>query len=145
MTHPDPLLSSLVWLSAHHGHARSAESIISGLDYTEKGMDVDLFLTAARRLGFKGKVQKFAKLSKINTAVLPCVLVLQDQTACILISQQGEGATILDPRTGKEQVIDLAKLRSLWSGYVIYVHPAQASEKLHGGHWLWQVIWDSKA
>ena len=49
----DPLLSCLVFLTAHFGNAKSAEALKAGLAYDERGMGPMLFCDAAERLGLR--------------------------------------------------------------------------------------------
>ena len=54
-TESDTFLRSLAFLTAHHGKARSADSLIAGLAYDERGMGPELFMEAAERIGLKAQ------------------------------------------------------------------------------------------
>lgn len=140
----DSILAALVWMTGHFGHARSPESVIAGLDYTESGMDADLFRRAASRLGYRVSVRKMTQIDKIPDAVLPCVLVLKDRAACIFTGREGDMVDIVDPQSGKPSTLEVAKLQNLYTGYALYMAPKQGSEKQQTGHWLWQVVWGSR-
>src|SRR5438552_1046724 len=93
----DPLLESLVFLTAHHGRAKSAEAIRAGLAYDERGMGPALFVEAAERLGLRAKIVRRGALGDIPAPVLPAVLILKDNGACVLLSLSGENAQVVFP------------------------------------------------
>ena len=147
----DYLLGCLVFLTAHHGRAKSAGAITAGLAYDEKGMGPSLFQEAARRLGLKTKIVKQKDVTKIDPAILPCVLVLKDDAACILLSMKGERAKIHDPATDKVKDVTLDELYKTYKGYAIYVHPrAEFSDpeapqsKEASRHWFWSLMQENK-
>mgnify|MGYP002080151670 CR=1 FL=1 len=72
----DPLLSCLVFLTSHFGHAKSAQAITAGLAYDDKNMGPNLFCEAAEKAGLKSKIVYRDKLKKIPAPVLPAVLIL---------------------------------------------------------------------
>lgn len=140
----DPLLGALVWFTGYFGHAKSPEAVVAGLDYTHDGMSPDLFTRAATRLGYRVSVRKPKKLTSIAEPVLPCLLILKDESACILVQRTGEIATIVDPESGKETTIACDKLQSLYGGYVFYIAPATGAQSKAQGHWLWQTVWQAR-
>ena len=64
----DPLLECLVYLTSHYGRAKSAEAIVAGLAYDDRGMGPKLFCEASERLGIKAQVVKRAGLGTISNA-----------------------------------------------------------------------------
>jgi ATP-binding cassette subfamily C protein LapB len=142
----DPLLSCLVFLTAHYGHAKSAQAITAGLAYDEKNMGPALFCEAAEKLGLKAKIVHREKLKSIVAPVLPVVLVLKNVQACVLlkISKDEHSALIWSPETGEERTVKLTDLKQSYTGYAIYVHPrlewndADAPHKEDADrHWFW--------
>src|SRR5262245_37826004 len=101
----DYLLESLVFLTAHHGRAKSAEAIRAGLAYDEKGMGPQLFCEAAQRMALKAKIVKRDDPWNIDPAVLPSVLILKDNKACVLesINRSGGTACVFLPENGEIQ------------------------------------------
>ncbi len=146
----DSLLHCLVYLTTHYGRARSAEAIISGLPYDEKGMGPDLFCDAAARLGLDTKIVKKAAFSQIHEDVLPCVLITGKDKACVLLSRD----RLFDPEKGRVISVTEKELKGLFTGYAIYVHmstsfadpAAQENDwKLDiGKHWFWGPFWKNK-
>lgn len=144
MSHHDSLLGALVWLTGHFGHAKSPEAIIAGLDYTESGMDVALFQNAAKKLGYRAALRKIKSIKKIPPAVLPCVAMLRGESCCIVHSIQGEMVTIIDPKTQKSRDVPLGQLQDIYAGYALYVAQGTSRADQRQGHWLWQLVWQSR-
>lgn len=149
----DPLLSCLVFLTGHFGHAKSAQAITSGLAYDEKDMGPSLFCEAAAKIGLKAKVVQRDKIKSISAPVLPVVLVLKNAQACILlkISKDEHNALIWSPETGAERTVKLTDLKQSYTGYAIFVHPrpeftdADAPHaKDANRHWFWGPMWDAR-
>lgn len=143
----DPLLECLVFLTAHHGRAKSGEAIRAGLAYDEKGMGPALFCEAADRLGLKAKIQRRADLASISQPVLPAVVILNKDQACVLLSTDGKRAKVFLPETGTTKDIAFGDLVKAYAGYVVYVHPRaeftdpQAPELNDSSrHWFWGVF-----
>ena len=146
----DYLLGCLVFLTAHYGRAKSAGAITAGLAYDEKGMGPALFAEASRRLGLKTKTTKLRDVTKIDPAILPCVLVLENDAACILLAVKDGSVKIHDPRENKTKDMKKADLEKIYTGYAIYVHPrAEFSDpeapqaKESSRHWFWGLMQDN--
>jgi len=150
----DPLLECLVFLTAHHGRAKSAEAIRAGLAYDEKGMMPNLFCEAANRLGLKAKTVKRSNIAVIPEAVLPVVLITKGNSACVLVSflSSGRKAKVFYPGTGDVQEVDVSALTTSYTGYAIFVQPRavftdpespQAQEDV-GRHWFWGAVLENK-
>ncbi len=149
----DPLLSCLVFLTGHFGHAKSAQAITSGLAYDEKDMGPSLFCEAAGKIGLKAKIVQRDKIKSISAPVLPAVLVLKNAQACVLLklSKDEHSALIWSPETGAERSVKLTDLKQSYSGYAIFVHPrpeftdADAPHaKDANRHWFWGPMWDAR-
>jgi ATP-binding cassette subfamily C protein LapB len=149
----DPLLSCLVFLTSHFGHAKSAQAITAGLAYDEKNMGPNLFCEAAEKIGLRAKIVHRDKLKKIVAPVLPVVLVLKNSQACVLLklSNDEHGAVIWSPETGAERQVKLTDLKQSYTGYAIYVHPrpeyndAEAPHAQDANrHWFWGPMWEAR-
>ena len=90
----DSLLLCLQYLSKHYGNAKSKNSLIAGLPYDGKAIGPDLFCQAAQRIGLKTQVNKRNTLHDIPRAVLPAVIILRDESACLLLSRKDGFGTI---------------------------------------------------
>jgi ATP-binding cassette subfamily C protein LapB len=144
---PDPLLECLVYLTAQFGRAKSAEALKAGLAYDEKGMGPGLFCEAAERMGLKTRVVKRAELSAIPTSVLPAVIILKDNQACVLLEIRGSKAKIYTPDTQAVRELSSDGLQRDYAGYAIFIHPeseftashhAETSHTEH--HWFWDLV-----
>lgn len=142
----DPLLSCLVFLTAHFGNAKSAEALKAGLAYDERGMGPMLFCDAAERLGLRTKIIKRKSLHRMSSHTLPVVAILEKGHACIVMSISPDHfkARVYMPETGAEKDIDLDVLEKNYTGYVIYIHPRaefnnpQAPHRHDADrHWFW--------
>lgn len=148
----DPLLSCLVFLTAHYGRSKSAEAIRAGLAYDERGMGPALFCEAAERLGLKTQIVQRKGLAKISPHALPVVVILEKGHACVLLAMDAANnrARIYLPETGAEKDIALEALQKSASDYVIYIHPR--AEFTDSGaphrddadrHWFWGPFLDN--
>lgn len=146
----DPLLTSLVFLTAHFGRAKSAEALRAGLAYDERGMGPNVFCEAAERLGLRTKTASRKSLSKISPHALPVVVILEKGQACVLLSLDGDRARVFLPETGAEKDVKLSALEKNYAGYVIYIHPraeftdANAPQRFDSDrHWFWGPFLDN--
>lgn len=149
----DPLLSCLVFLTSFFGHAKSAQAITAGLAYDEHNMGPNLFCEAAEKNGLKAKIVHRDRIKKILAPVLPAVLILHDNQACVLLKLKGDDheAVIWSPETGAERNVKMTDLKQAYTGYAIFVHPrpelanpdaphAEDSDR----HWFWGPMWGVK-
>ena len=150
----DPLLECLVFLTSHYGRARSAQALVAGLAYGDSNMRPALFCEAAERIDLKAQIVKQDKLKKIQSAVLPVVLILKEGQACVLLKRNKDehSATIWSPETSSERSVLLTDLKQSYEGYAIYVHPkpefndAQAPHLEDSNrHWFWGPLLDCKS
>jgi ATP-binding cassette subfamily C protein LapB len=109
-----------------------------------------LFPRAAERIGFVARVAEVA-LGDLNAALLPAVLLLRDEHACVIYSLDPEASTasVVFPELGtvdRRVDVSLAELDGRYLGQAIYCRPAYrpgAIEQGGGeeeGHWFWSVI-----
>lgn len=148
-THHDPLLDCLVVLTQLFGHPYTKESLTAGMPLVDNCLTPSLFIRSAKRANLSARsVSK--KLKNISSLVLPAVLLLQDNQACVLTSinhKEGKACIIL-PETGTgEEVIELEKLEQLYSGYALFVKSIHKFEKRASEHglekprsWFWGTV-----
>lgn len=150
----DPLLECLVFLTAHYGRAKSAQALVAGLAYGERNMQPNLFCEAAERIDLKSQIVKKNKIRQINKSVLPVVLILENNHACVLLKlHEGEHTAIIwSPETKSERSIPLTDLKQSYTGFTIYVHPKpefsdpQAPHlEDKNRHWFWGPLMDCKS
>ncbi len=150
--HYDPLLSCLVTLTKLHGRPVPAESLIAGLPLENNLLTPSLFIKAAKKFGLSARIVK-RPLDKISNLLLPAVLLLKDNNACIALELDKENdiAQVILPETGDgEDKLTHATLHNRYIGYVIYVKPVHDYEEASSEvtetedkSWFWSNIADS--
>ncbi|MCR9214524.1 MAG: type I secretion system permease/ATPase [Proteobacteria bacterium] len=147
-TDQDPLLGCLSALTKLFDDPRTPDALIYGLPLEDNRLTPDLFVRAAQRVGISARISN-RKLAKIPEVVLPCVLLLEDRRACILLSRNQGQAEVIFPETGEgSQSISLDDLENLFAGYAILVRPTfkyrvDKDENLleRKGSWFWGTMW----
>lgn len=144
----DPLLGCLVHLTQQNHKPFSPEVLCDGLPLENNCLTPKLFVRAAKRAGFAAQVLP-RKLRDISPLILPAVLILENDQACILqeVDTATEEATIIQPESGGELRLPLQQLQENYTGYAIFVRleyrfQEQVSKLLEGhkGHWFWGTI-----
>ena len=130
--HLDPLLLCLVALTKLDNKPASAESLVEGLpfDPTEEKQRLfsvtssnSNFSRAAGRAGFSSTLQE-RPIASIPTVVLPVILILEHDSACVLtdISFEDRRATVIIPTIDDTpRSISLDKLEEDYLGYVFFL------------------------
>ena len=151
----DDLLECLLVLARTHGRPITPEAAVAGLPLDAGiGLTPSLFERAARRAGLSSRVQA-CDLDALNQALLPAVLLLEGDRACVLVAlaRDGEPAQVIFPELGHTVVaLPVEALRQRYVGRVIYARPqlvfdARTPElgQVRKGHWFWSVLKDNRA
>lgn len=145
----DPLLGCLVVLTRLEHNPFSPETLIAGLPLVDNKLTPELFIRAAARAGLSAQIVK-RPLNEISNLVLPCVLLLKNRQACILISKNEakDTAVIIQPETGEGEVtVALDSLEKSYTGYTIFAKPSFHFDKRTDEgfkeppkSWFWGVI-----
>lgn len=147
----DPLLDSLVLLTEYFGSPCSCDSLAAGLPMQGHVLTPELLPQAASRAGLAAKLSRKG-LDEISAIMLPCILLLKDQKACLLreLDIEKDRAVIQLPETGGEETLSIEALEALYVGYLFLVKQEYRGDMgldihLHESktHWLWQTIKDS--
>ncbi len=150
----DPLLQCIAWLTAHHGRARSPESLRAGQPVEGRLMP-DQALRLLREAGYNaGLLPK--RIADINPLLLPAILLLGEGDACVLVSREAEGDRFqvvfpdAEPgQMGQPAAATAAELEQAYSGFVLVATPKEESastraQAASGGdpskHWLWGTL-----
>jgi ATP-binding cassette subfamily C protein LapB len=130
--HVDPLLVSLSIFTERYGKSYSVEALTADLPVAPGKATAEMFSPhkskaifsrAAARAGYKSKLVK-RPLNKISPLVLPCIITLREQDACILESidhERDEAKIIMPDDGGTEMLIDLKSLKHEYLGYAFYL------------------------
>jgi len=141
-------LDSLVILTQHFGTPCSADALAAGLPITDANLPPDLLPQAASRAGLSAKLNRKG-LDQIPAMLLPCILLLKDQKACVLqeLDLDANKAVISLPETGGQEQLTIEELETQYVGYLFlikqqYRDSRQANLDLyqHNEHWLWTAI-----
>jgi len=147
-TQDDPLLGCLLIITKILQCPQSAEALTSGLPLEDHKLTPGLFPRAAARANLSSKVLQ-RPLNEISDFVLPAILILRDNTACVLVKQLNEQRMfVLHPESRHgESEIDIADLAELYSGYTIFLQPehkfdSRTSDNIipRPEHWFWDCI-----
>jgi len=149
-----PLLDCLVIYSKLNRHPTSKDSLIAGLPIKSGEVTPEIFNRAASRAGLISSF-KHKPLNEIPNLILPCILVLKNNQACVLenIDAINQQATVIFPDTkdGKNTV-SLDALEADYLGYAVYLTQKrfleEKKENLVGfkeGHWFWGTLWTSRS
>jgi len=147
----DPLLDCLVLLSEHFGNPCSAQALAAGLPFGGNILSPELLPQAASRAGLSAKLIRKG-LNEFPAMLLPCILLLKDQKACIVhqLDVTTNQATVSLPETGGQEILTLAQLESTYVGYAFLIKQQYRGDvdfDVHvndsSQHWLWQHIKES--
>jgi len=151
LLHHDPLLDCLVELTRIHGRANTRAALSAGLPLPRSGLTPSLFPRAAARAGFSSKVVR-RPLDKIDRALLPVILLLDGDEACLLLEWEddGERARVLLPESGQGGVtLSRDELAARYSGIAIFSRPHFRFDQrtpqmadLPQRHWFWGAVLD---
>ncbi|GAA0690178.1 type I secretion system permease/ATPase [Marinobacterium maritimum] len=147
----DPLLQCLVLLTEQNNRPRSAQVLTEGLPLDDGRLTPKLFLRAAARGGFAAKLAQ-RRLDEISNLLLPAVLLLENEKACILQRldvDKGE-AEVLQPESGGVARLSIEQLEQAYTGHILFLRPEYQfgdsnSRALNDrdGHWFWGTLWRS--
>ncbi len=149
--HSDPLLDCLVELTRIHGRPATRAALSAGLPLSKGVLPPSLFARAAARAGLYSKILR-RPLTSIDDALLPVILLLHGNEACILMGWEGEGdnrtARLLFPETGQGSVgLSRTALLERYTGISIFARPHfrfdQRTPQLgevKQRHWFWGAV-----
>ena len=149
-TQSDPLLDCLVELTRHHGHALSRDALSAGLPLTGHRLTPAILPRAAARAGLAARLLR-QPLDAIEPALLPALLLLENNMACLLLGWASDGrARVLFPQSGGATLLARENLAARYTGLSFFVQPkfrfearTPATGELHARHWFWGVLQDA--
>jgi ATP-binding cassette subfamily C protein LapB len=150
--HTDPLLDCLVELTRIHGRPSTRAALSAGLPLQKQGLTPSLFARAAAHAGFSSKVVR-RSLNKIDNALLPAILLLRNDEACILLGWEDGKARLLFPDTAQGAVyLTQDELQARYIGIVIFSRPHfrfddRTPPLVHvpQRHWFWGALLDQSS
>ena len=155
LLHHDPLLACLVELTRVHGRPSTRAALTAGLPLEGGCLTPSLFARAAQRAGLSSRILR-RQLDAIDTALLPAILLLKDDQACVLLAWEGEGsnasAQLLVPETGQGEIrLSRTELAERYLGIAIFARPRfvfdartpEVGKAIHR-HWFWGALLEQK-
>ena len=149
-----PLVDCLVIYTKLNRQPFSKEALIAGLPIEDGQIPPKIFARAAERANLIASFKE-RPLQNISNLVLPCILVLKNNQACILEHldlASGKAKIILPEAKEGSITLDITKLEEDYTGYAIYLtvkmRHERKTENLLGfqdGHWFWSTLWASKS
>ncbi|WP_246181626.1 type I secretion system permease/ATPase [Dechloromonas hortensis] len=149
LLHHDPLLDCLVELTRIHGRPSTRAALTAGLPLENGSLTPSLFARAASRAGLSAKLVR-RPLERIDPALLPAVLLLDGEEACVLLGwdEAGENARLLFPETGQGSVLlSRTSLAGRYAGIAIFARPHFRFDKrtpqvgdIKLRHWFWGAL-----
>ena len=149
LLHHDPLLDCLVELTRIHGRPSTHAALTAGLPLPDQGLTPSLFVRAAQRAGFASKLVR-RPLEQIDVALLPVILLLKGNEACILLGWDEDGACakLLFPDTAQGAVpLSRENLQARYEGIALFARPHFRFDQrtpevveVTQRHWFWGAI-----
>lgn len=149
LLHHDPLLDCLVQLTRLHGRPSTRAALSAGLPLGGSVLTPSLFRRAAARAGLSSRLVR-RTLSEIDQALLPVILLLKGDEACLLLGWEDDGqvAQLLFPDTGQGEVrLTSGELAERYLGIAIFARPrfhfdARTPEigQVVDRHWFWGAL-----
>ena len=145
----DALLQCLLMVCRFHGGGTTAAAVCGGLPLKEGRLTPDLFERAAARVGLTSKIV-YRNVADIEPALLPAVVMLKGDNACLLSGWDATGAIahVVYPEHNEALVnVPRERLAASASGEIIICRPRfrfDARAPRVGvsvrGHWFWDAI-----
>ncbi len=145
----DSLLQTLLAMCRYHGNPSTGEALVGGLPLENGQLTPALFERAASRVGLVSRILP-RSARDVEPALLPAVVLLKNDRACLLMgwSDDGATATVIFPALNEAAVeVPAEKLLAKESGKVIVCRPrfrfdqrAPRTGTSARGHWFWDAI-----
>ncbi|MBF0311061.1 MAG: type I secretion system permease/ATPase [Magnetococcales bacterium] len=149
----DALLACLAIVMRLLGQPASAVSLAHGLPLPEGGLTPALFLRAAGRAGMAARLVEIP-WREIQTALLPCVLLLERGRAAVLLSREpDDAARLIFPESDPGYVVvSGAELDAEVTGRALFTRPRHRESPPEsddvqpaGNRWFWPEILAQKS
>jgi ATP-binding cassette subfamily C protein LapB len=147
----DPLLDCLVELTRLLGRPSTRAALSAGLPLENGRLTPSLFARAASRASLSSRIVR-RSLEDIDAALLPVILLLKNDNACVLVgwSKSGNSAQVLLPEAAGGAIrMTRKELSKRYIGVALFARPrfvfdARAPEvnKITGRHWFWGALFE---
>lgn len=150
----DALLGCLLIVARCHGENLTRDAVMAGLPAEHQRLTPGLFARAARRARLSTQLVR-EPLGSLNVALLPAVLLLDDDLACVMLGWNDDrtAVRVVFPELPDAEVsIERRALSERYSGTAIYLRPTMRYDARvppvragRTGHWFWSVIAENRA
>ncbi|HUH88861.1 MAG TPA: type I secretion system permease/ATPase [Pusillimonas sp.] len=146
LTHDDPLLACLVALTRMHGRPHTGQALIAGLPIDAGNrLTLALLPRAAARAQLSARLVR-RSLEGMPTGLLPALLVLKGERACLLLEIKPDSYVIQYSESPSAVEVSKGELESQYDGFTYFIRPVfrfeqRVKEKTaeRTGHWFWDV------
>jgi ATP-binding cassette subfamily C protein LapB len=143
-----PVLRCLSLVAGLLGRPVSTVALKAGMPQGRERPPLGVCIRAAEQAGLMVRTFHKPHIGKISTLIMPCILVMQNDQACVLVSLTDSHAEVVFPQGGgTSKSLALERLQEQYSGYVLLVHPEgkldrRASELrlVDTREWFWGTI-----
>lgn len=144
----DPLVECLLIVSNFYHRSTTRDAVVAGLPLPENRLTPSLFNRAASRAGLASKLLR-KDIQNLNTALLPVVLLLDDDQACVLHSfdlDSGEAKVFMPELPDASVEISIEELQQRYLGVMLLARPRHRPEasnreiEVEEGHWFWSAL-----
>ncbi len=149
LTHDDPLLGCLVELTRIHGNPCSAQQLSGGLPLVNDKLTLSLLPRAAGRAHCSARLLK-RDLKNLPAALLPSILILKGDRACLLLEVRSNSYMVQYPETGVPVEVSAKVLQAEYTGLAYFIKPlfrfearARDAGKARSKHWFWAVVFEN--
>ena len=147
----DPLLNCLVEVARVHGVKATAQALSAGLPLEDHKLTPELLPRAAARARLAARIVR-KPLQALVGDILPAILLLRGERACVLYKVEGEIYTVSQPDLGTGYVeMTLDALQEECTGLAALAKPqfrfdARTPQvgKVKEQHWFWSAIMDNR-
>ena len=146
----DSLLECLAYFCQLENRAFSPFTATAGLPLINGQLTPALFVNAAKRFGFMARIVK-RDIHKIPQLLMPVLLILKNNRACILTQVAQEKVTFF--QTEEHQLVERSceEIKEEYSGYCIYIKSvyqfdqrAAGSEPAYAANLFWEILFKYK-
>jgi len=143
-----PVLRCLSLVSGMQGRPVSTVALKAGMPQGRERPPLAVCIRAAEQAGLIVRTFHKPRVEQLSSLIMPCILILQNDQACILTELQNSHAKVIFPQGGGIiRQLSIDPLQEQYSGYTLLVHPEgrldqRASELrlVDTSEWFWGTI-----
>ncbi len=146
----DPLLTCLTIITTILQRPVSRQALKAGLPNADTQFTPELCVRAAERAGFNAKIVKRQDLSKVSQLTKPCILLLKNMNAVVLLRidrLKGLAQIAVPEANGGKTVVKLKDLIEDYTGFAIFIKAkfqfdsrASYDESRYNENWFWGTL-----